>query len=154
MYHNVPMPKPLYSHKGKRRDATGKSTEEPYKKAGQAGKYTAGRPDRTPAPHKPEDERYKVKRTAAYAPRAPHVPNAPHVPRGDIVDPFALKKGIEMAKGQIRSMVDEITGVLSNDKHTVTEVQLSLSFSADGKFLGFGHGGATSVSIKIAPSQS
>ncbi|HVN95805.1 MAG TPA: hypothetical protein VMT62_05215 [Syntrophorhabdaceae bacterium] len=74
-----------------------------------------------------------------------------YLPDG-VVDPSALKKGFAKAKTEIRSMIDEVAGLVVSGEHKVSEIELSVSFSADGKFLGFGVGGETSIKIKIVPS--
>ena len=61
-----------------------------------------------------------------------------------------LKAGFAKAKQEINSLAEEIiTGM--NQEYQIKEIELSASFSADGKFLGIGVGGATSITIKIAP---
>ena len=55
------------------------------------------------------------------------------------------------AQSEIRESLQEITAALSMN-FEISEIELSISFSADGKFLGFGVGGATSLKIKIRPS--
>ena len=57
-----------------------------------------------------------------------------------IVQASALRKGFESAKKEIRAMVDEIAGIM-NDDYKIGEIELMVSFSADGKFMGFGVGG-------------
>lgn len=91
---------------------------------------------------KPETEGYKRNKGGIY------------VRTGSIVEPTAIKKGLEKAKEQLRSMIDEFSQVLILDGHTISEIELSVSFDASGKFLGVGIGGATSIKIKIVPSQS
>lgn len=71
---------------------------------------------------------------------------------GKIVQASALRKGFETAKKEIRAMVDEVAGIM-NDDYKIGEIELMVSFSADGKFMGFGVGGATSMKIKIVPHQ-
>lgn len=69
------------------------------------------------------------------------------------VEPSAIAKGIEKAKKQIQSMIAEFAKIVISDGHKVTEIELSVSFDASGKFLGVGVSGATSIKIKIAPRQ-
>jgi hypothetical protein len=96
-------------------------------------------------------------KAAAKAPKFEPLPpgyrlqNNLYVP-GTIVQASALKKGFESAKKEIRAMVDEIAGIMNND-YKIGEIELMVSFSADGKFMGFGVGGATSMKIKIVPYQ-
>lgn len=63
-----------------------------------------------------------------------------------------LREGMAKAQTEIRESLQEIAATLSMD-FEISEIELSISFSADGKFLGFGVGGATSLKIKIKPSE-
>ena len=74
------------------------------------------------------------------------------VPEGaiDPVPPSKLSKGLSSAMSEIESFVDQVVSKLSNTAE-VEQVELDVSFSADGKFLGFGVGGAVSVRITITP---
>jgi hypothetical protein len=67
------------------------------------------------------------------------------------IPPNKLRAGFAKAKNEIKRIVDDITGTLTGD-YVISEISLSASFSADGKFLGFGVGGAGSITIKIIPS--
>jgi len=71
--------------------------------------------------------------------------------RNVAVEPSAIAKGIERAKKQIQSMIAEFAKIVVGDGHKITEIELSVSFDASGKFLGVGVSGATSIKIKIAP---
>lgn len=70
-----------------------------------------------------------------------------------VVEPSAIKKGIEKAKEQIRSVIDGFAGIVVADGHRISEIELSVSFDVSGKFLGIGVGGATSIKVKIVPSR-
>lgn len=59
-----------------------------------------------------------------------------------------LEKGLAEAKLLIRDMVHELAAAMGDDAE-LTEVGCVLSFSADGKFLGVGVGGATSLRCKF-----
>ena len=61
-----------------------------------------------------------------------------------------LRKGLSAAQAEIKESLQEIATLLTLD-FEVSEIELSISFSADGKFLGFGVGGATSIKVKIRP---
>ena len=61
-----------------------------------------------------------------------------------------LKKGFEMAKSDIKGMISEVASIITNE-YSIKEIELEVSFNADGKFMGFGVGGAASIKIKIAP---
>ena len=62
-----------------------------------------------------------------------------------------LRKGFETAKAEIKGMIDEVASILTSE-YNIKEIELEVSFNADGKFMGFGVGGAASIKIKIAPT--
>ncbi|HVN77021.1 MAG TPA: hypothetical protein VMT19_11935 [Thermoanaerobaculaceae bacterium] len=64
-----------------------------------------------------------------------------------------LLKGLKAAKKQIEGAIDELASIMTNDYH-ISEIEISVSFDADGKFLGFGVGGAASVKVTIKPRAS
>lgn len=61
-----------------------------------------------------------------------------------------LKNGIMKAKSEIKSLINEIASTMV-ESYSISEIELTASFSADGKFMGFGVGGAASIKIKIKP---
>jgi len=61
-----------------------------------------------------------------------------------------FREGFKRAKPEITSIIDEFTSTMT-ESYNITEIELSVSFSADGKFMGFGIGGAASIKIKIKP---
>lgn len=63
---------------------------------------------------------------------------------------YKLKKGFEAAQADIIEMINAVAGALSDSGH-VSEVELSVSFNRDGKFIGFGAGGAATIKVRIAP---
>lgn len=68
-----------------------------------------------------------------------------------VVPSNKLREGIEAAQGQIKKTLQGFATMFT-EEFEVSEISLTLSFSADGMFLGFGAGGAMSVSIKIVPA--
>jgi len=64
------------------------------------------------------------------------------------VPPGKLKIGFDKAKKEISRMVRDIVTLFETSGY-IKEVVLTVSFSADGKFMGFGIGGATSITIRI-----
>ncbi len=68
-----------------------------------------------------------------------------------VIPASKFKKGLDSAKGAIRESISEFAEFMTQDME-VSEIELSVSFSAEGKFLGFGVGGATTVKITIRPS--
>lgn len=77
------------------------------------------------------------------------------VPMGNnqpaVVSPRKVSAGIEASQKQIKKSLQSLAAVFTQD-FEVSEIELSVSFSADGKFLGFGAGGAMSVKVKIRPT--
>jgi len=63
-----------------------------------------------------------------------------------------LMEGFEKAKSQIKRMTKEIVSTMKQD-YIISEIELSASFNADGKFMGFGVGGAATIKIKISPEK-
>ena len=63
-----------------------------------------------------------------------------------------LKTGFSNAKKEIDKVLQEIVSSMKGE-YKITEIELVASFSADGKFMGFGVGGAASIKIKIAPEK-
>lgn len=70
----------------------------------------------------------------------------------NVVSSNKLVAGIEASHDQIKKTLRNLTSVFVED-FEVAEIELAVSFSADGKFLGFGVGGAMSVKVKIRPMQ-
>ncbi len=77
------------------------------------------------------------------------------IPDGDSIDtivpPSKIMGGFEQAQKEIKNLLDSMTEFAED--YEVAEISLSVSFSADGKFLGFGVGGATSMKIKLTPGE-
>jgi hypothetical protein len=61
-----------------------------------------------------------------------------------------LIKGLSRAKKEIEDMFGAF-GNLMIQNYSIKEIGIEISFSAQGKFLGFGVGGATTLKIVIAP---
>ena len=68
-----------------------------------------------------------------------------------VVPASKLQKGISKAREQISGVLQELLEA-TRDGYEVTEIELSASFSADGKFLGFGVGGEMSITFKVRPT--
>ncbi|PHV10756.1 hypothetical protein CSQ89_14530 [Chitinimonas sp. BJB300] len=56
------------------------------------------------------------------------------------------------AKGEIKKMLTSFSSAFTGD-YGIKEVQLTVSFGADGKFLGFGSGGSSSMTVTLAPGK-
>ncbi|MDD5170704.1 MAG: hypothetical protein PHN75_17950 [Syntrophales bacterium] len=95
---------------------------------------------------------YKPRRTfePAAAGPAPTSP-APARETATAVPAYKLKKGFEAAKAEIYEMIDTISGTMA-ESFNVSEVEIAVSFNSDGKFIGFGDGGAATIKIRIAPA--
>jgi hypothetical protein len=61
-----------------------------------------------------------------------------------------LQRGLAEAKQQLEATLYEVIRGLAGD-FEITEIKLIASFNADGKFLGFGVGGAASIEITVCP---
>jgi hypothetical protein len=70
---------------------------------------------------------------------------------GAVVKPSKLKEGLRKARDEIHDIFDSVEDFA--DGYEVAEITMAVSFSADGKFLGVGVGGATSMEIKLTPSE-
>jgi len=68
------------------------------------------------------------------------------------VSAAALKRGFERARDEIAGMCDEISALMVG-RYTIGKVELTVSFNAAGEFIGFGAGGAASITITIIPSK-
>jgi hypothetical protein len=61
-----------------------------------------------------------------------------------------LRTGFRNAKKEIESMIEEVVGTMAQN-YVICEIELAASFNADGKFMGFGVGGAATMKIKVRP---
>jgi len=68
------------------------------------------------------------------------------------VPPSKLQAGFTRARKEINALVDELVANMTED-YRISEIELAASFSADGKFLGIGVGGAATITIRIAPQR-
>lgn len=68
----------------------------------------------------------------------------------DVVKTSRLQAGIRKAKDDIASVIREVFEIATAEYY-IESIDISLSFSADGKFMGVGVGGATSVRISVKP---
>jgi hypothetical protein len=62
----------------------------------------------------------------------------------------AISNGMKEAQKQIKSLVKEFADTLFQ-QYKITEIELTLAFSAKGAFLGIGVGGEASIKVKISP---
>jgi hypothetical protein len=62
-----------------------------------------------------------------------------------------LYAGLAGARDEIKRVVAEFATAMT-EEYNIKEIAMQISYSADGKFLGFGVGGAASITVKIGPS--
>lgn len=74
------------------------------------------------------------------------------VPDGHVVEPSKLKKGLARAKDEITELIQEVVDG-STQPYEITEIEFAASFSADGKFMGFGVGGEATITFRIRPTR-
>jgi hypothetical protein len=72
---------------------------------------------------------------------------------GEVVPANKIKKGLSDARRQLEDTISDFIRSFGND-YEIAEIELMASFSADGKFLGIGPGGAASITLRIRPSTS
>lgn len=65
------------------------------------------------------------------------------------VAPAKIKSGLSRARKEIDGLIKALSDM--TDGYSVSEIELAASFSADGKFLGIGVGGATTITIRFTP---
>jgi hypothetical protein len=63
-----------------------------------------------------------------------------------------LHAGMIKAKQEIKKFVSEFATDMT-EEYAIKEIELEISFNAEGKFLGFGVGGAASIKVHIAPTR-
>ena len=61
-----------------------------------------------------------------------------------------ISKGLDKAKGRIKMMINSLSDTLTKE-YEVESIQFSVSFDAEGKVMGIGVGGSTSVSVTVKP---
>ena len=119
-----------------------------------AGHGAAGKAPRRPAEPKAGS---KGGRTAP-APRGGYVPTSAGVlvPARYAEKPVPsnkLVRGLTAARSQIERAIGELASIMTED-YRIAEIEFSVSFDADGRFLGFGVGGAASITVKIKPTRA
>jgi hypothetical protein len=92
-----------------------------------------------PAFERPLEGDYRLAKSGLLIPKSAQTP----------VAPSKIRSGLLAAKEQLADMIDELVEFSGN--LSVSEIELQVSFTADGKFLGVGVGGATSIKLRIIP---
>jgi hypothetical protein len=81
-------------------------------------------------------------------------PKGLYVPQSTLttVPPSKFRTGFAKAKKEISGLIEEIISTMT-EEYIIREIELSASFNADGKFMGFGVGGAATITIRISPGK-
>ena len=58
---------------------------------------------------------------------------------------------MKRARKEIVAVLDEVTNISSEDDFYVKEIEISLAFDENGRFIGIGTGGVATVKILLAP---
>lgn len=65
------------------------------------------------------------------------------------VPPAKIRSGLSKARDEIKKLMEALSEL--TEGYTVAEIELAASFNADGKFLGIGVGGATTIKVRFRP---
>ena len=65
--------------------------------------------------------------------------------------PARIRDGVKRARKEIVAVLDEVTNISSEDEFYVKEIELTLSFDENGRFIGIGTGGVATVKVRLAP---
>lgn len=68
------------------------------------------------------------------------------------VSPAKIRSGLSKARTEIKKLMEELSEL--TEGYTVAEIELAASFNADGKFLGIGVGGATTIKVRFRPEEN
>ena len=68
------------------------------------------------------------------------------------VPPAKIRSGLSKARTEIKKLMEELSEL--TEGYTVAEIELAASFNADGKFLGIGVGGATTIKVRFRPEEN
>jgi len=61
-----------------------------------------------------------------------------------------LKEGVAQANRALAEVIEQFGSTLSGD-YDISALEVSVSFSEDGRFLGFGQGGAATMTLSVTP---
>lgn len=67
------------------------------------------------------------------------------------VPPAKIRSGLLKAQDEIKKLMEALSEL--TEGYTVSEIELAASFNADGKFLGIGVGGATTIKVRFRPEE-
>lgn len=68
------------------------------------------------------------------------------------VPPAKIRSGLSKARTEIKKLMEALSEL--TEGYTVSEIELAASFNADGKFLGIGVGGATTIKVRFRPEEN
>ncbi|HSS66276.1 MAG TPA: hypothetical protein VLS27_17740 [Gammaproteobacteria bacterium] len=68
------------------------------------------------------------------------------------VPPAKIRSGLTKARDEIKKLMEALSEL--TEGYTVSEIELAASFNADGKFLGIGVGGATTIRVRFRPEEN
>jgi hypothetical protein len=68
------------------------------------------------------------------------------------VAPAKIRYGLSKAQDEIKKLMEALSEL--TEGYTVSEIELAASFNADGKFLGIGVGGATTIKVRFRPDEN
>lgn len=94
------------------------------------------------------DERSNDRTNERTRPSAPAP--APRVAAAPLVSAQQLKAGIGQANRALAEVVEQFGHTLRGD-YDIGALEVTVSFDAEGRFLGFGAGGATSMKLSLTP---
>jgi hypothetical protein len=137
-------------------------------RSGMAKKTTAKKPAKKLAPDSGKKAGKRVpKKKPARARKKPAVRRGETVPLGYLhsaggllipaklseqvipVAPAKIRSGLSKARDEIKKLMEALSEL--TEGYTVSEIELAASFNADGKFLGIGVGGATTIKVRFRP---
>lgn len=89
------------------------------------------------------------------APRGPQAPaaQAPRPVAAPVARPVPvarLKEGVAQANRALAEVIEQFGSTLSGD-YDISELEVMVSFSEDGRFIGFGAGGACTMTLSVTP---
>lgn len=68
------------------------------------------------------------------------------------VPPAKIRSGLSKARTEIQKLMEALSEL--TEGYAVSEIELAASFNADGKFLGIGVGGATTIKVRFRPEEN
>jgi len=137
----------------KKRSATTHKKVTRHRRASRSCVRPSNKSSKRKAAPKRRSGAYKARDTfgVEYKPRPSGILLPPNIELKPVA-PDKIKKGIGLAKKQIRELIVEIDDL--TDGFVVHEIECALSFSVDGKFVGIGVGGAATIVLRFQPGEN